>query len=193
MSDPSRPDKTLLIVGLGNPGEKYADTRHNVGFLVVEALAKAWDTSFSLKKKFKTDIAETITPDGKRILVKPTTYMNKSGEAVQAVMSWQKPGKTIVVHDDADLALGDIRVKDSGGSAGHNGINSLFEHIGQDFVRVRIGIGRSENEHIPLEDWVLGKWNMEERERLPEVIESAVEIILEVCDPAYSGRSSLHV
>lgn len=167
-------NKTTLIVGLGNVGEKYSNTRHNVGFLVVDAIARDYSVSFSHKKKMSADVAETSSSSGKLVLVKPTTFMNRSGEAVQKVIAWLKPQEVIVVHDDADLEFGDVRVKESGGSAGHNGINSIIESIGKEFTRVRVGIGRPENDRVPLEDWVLGKWSESEKEKLPEIIKKTI-------------------
>jgi len=130
------------VVGLGNPGEKYARTRHNVGFLVVDALSKRLEASFVEKPRLKSFIAEASTEDGKRLLVKPTTFMNRSGEAIMALTAWQKPDRLIVIHDDVDLPF-----------------------------------GRPNNTRIPLEDWVLGTWNKEEMERLPEIVDRAIEII----------------
>jgi len=104
--------------------------------------------------------------------------MNRSGEAVSATMQWQKPDQVIVIYDDADLPFGDIRVRASGGSAGHNGIKSLIEHLGTDaFTRVRIGIGRPENKNIPLEDWVLKPWSKDEEAHLPEIMQQVLETI----------------
>lgn len=184
MSIPSKPEtrdrsrKTTLVVGLGNVGKKYERTRHNVGFLVVNELARRHGAIFSEKKKLRALVAEVSTPEGKLVLVKPTTYMNRSGEAVQAVMAWQKPDRIIAIYDDADLPLGEIRVRESGGSAGHNGVKSLIEHLGHAFTRVRVGIGRPENARVALEDWVLQNWSKEEEERLGEIVQQAVEEIL---------------
>lgn len=163
-------------MGLGNIGEKYAHTRHNVGFLVVDALAQKLGARFSEKKKLRAFVAEASAPEGKLVLVKPTTYMNRSGEAVQEVAAWQKPDRLIAVYDDADLPFGEIRVRESGGSAGHNGVKSLIEHLGTiAFTRVRVGIGRPENENIPLEDWVLQNWSDEEEKQLVEIVKQAAK------------------
>lgn len=163
-------------MGLGNVGEKYERTRHNVGFLVVDALARELGVSFSEKKKLRAFIAEASAPEGKLVLVKPTTFMNRAGEAVQAIAAWQKPNRIIAVYDDADLPLGEIRVRESGGSAGHNGVKSLIEHLGTDtFTRVRVGIGRPENSHVTLEDWVLQIWSKEEEKQLEEIVKQAAK------------------
>jgi len=147
-----------LIVGLGNPGKKYERTRHNVGFLVVDALAKAID-------------------DPKIIILKPDTYMNRSGEAVRETMQFRKiPVKNLlVISDDADLPFGEIRVREKGSSGGHKGLQSIIDTLGTNaFTRVRVGIGRPDNPNTPLEDWVLGTWSAEEKKNLPDIIEKAV-------------------
>lgn len=137
-----------LIVGLGNPGSEYQDTRHNIGFMVVDKLAKelttpaaVWDT--------KKDLKSMIARAGDIILAKPTTYMNNSGLAVKAIMSFYKlePGDIWVIHDDIDLPLGKIRIREGGSSAGHNGIESIMKMVGTDkFLRFRLGIGRGKEE-----------------------------------------------
>jgi len=151
-----------LIVGLGNPGPEYANTRHNVGFLVVDEL---------VRRGLDRAKARTLKPD---------TFMNLSGTAVAAALrqSNMTAKDVIVAYDDADLAFGDIRVRTEGGSAGHNGIKSLIEHLGTpEFTRVRVGIGRSENPNVPLEDWVLGKWSVDEQSKLEEAVAKAADEI----------------
>ncbi len=131
-----------LLVGLGNPGAKYAGNRHNVGFMAVEAIAEAqgfgpWRT------KFQGDIAEGRLGTEKVLLLKPQTFMNLSGDSVQAAATFYRidPADIIVLHDELDLAPGKVRLKIGGGHAGHNGLRSITAHIGPDFRRVRIGIG----------------------------------------------------
>lgn len=167
------------MVGLGNVGEKYKDTRHNVGFLVANELARLNSTTFSHKKKISADVAETNSATARLMIVKPTTYMNRSGEAVSAVLRFFKPREIIVVHDDADLPFGEIRVRENGSSAGHNGVGSIIERVGENFTRVRIGIGRPENTNVPLEDWVLQKWSESEAKKMPEIVARTVEIIMQ--------------
>ncbi len=133
-----------LIVGLGNPGGQYKDTRHNIGFMVLEKLAHelgSSDAVWSFEKKHNAEILKT----GDVILVKPQTLMNASGLAVQSLVSFfkLKPTDVVVVHDDLDLPLGKIRIRTGGASAGHHGIDSLIREMGSDaFVRIRLGIGR---------------------------------------------------
>ncbi len=131
-----------LIVGLGNPGEKYAKNRHNVGFMAVDRIAA--DHAFGpWRGKFDGQIAEGRLGGEKAVLLKPETYMNRSGEAVGKAMRFYKlaPQDVIVIHDEIDLAPGRIRIKQGGGHAGHNGLRSVHTHIGPDYARVRIGVG----------------------------------------------------
>ena len=143
-----------LIVGLGNPEPKYDRTRHNIGFAAIDALAQEWQTSLSEVKRFKGEIAEVRASsdrDGKIYLLKPLTYMNRSGESIQGVLSWYKlaPEDVMVVYDDMDLPLGRIRLRLSGSAGGHNGIKSTIAQLGtQKFPRLRIGIGRSEERRV---------------------------------------------
>ena len=135
------------MVGLGNPGKRYATTRHNVGFMVLDRLAEELDCSFRRRWRFSAEVAEAAVPEAGRVfLAKPRTYMNRSGVAVGALMRWLKigPGEMLVVIDDADLPLGQIRLRGSGGSGGHNGLRSIIESLGGDegFARLRVGIGR---------------------------------------------------
>lgn len=133
-----------IIVGLGNPGNEYAKTRHNVGFMLVDALAEHLNINL-WKDKFNAQIAEGRIGTEKILLVKPQTYMNNSGEAVGPLMRWYKvtPEDIIVAHDDMDIPAGTIRIRKKGSSGGHNGIKSLIAHLGsENFPRVRLGVGR---------------------------------------------------
>jgi len=148
-----------LVVGLGNPGKKYERTRHNVGFLVVDELERRG------------------LPAGVRTL-KPDTFMNLSGDAV--VENIRQTNMTaadvLVIYDDADLPFGEIRFRSSGSSGGHNGVKSIIERLGtQDFPRVRVGIGRSANPHVPLDAYVLETWTSEETAKLGEMIGRAAD------------------
>jgi peptidyl-tRNA hydrolase, PTH1 family len=151
------PSLDALVVGLGNPGPEYAATRHNLGFMVTDRLAGSWSASW--RSKFSGRLAEARDGDLRVALLQPQTYMNLSGRSVAAAMRFYKlePSALVVVHDEIDLALGDVRAKFGGGLAGHNGLRSLREQLGTaDFARVRIGVGRPERgEQIPVADWVL--------------------------------------
>lgn len=181
-----------LIVGLGNPGKKYEHTRHNVGFLVVDELAKQLKVEFKNKTSFEAEVAEyssTYPPQsppfagGKITLLKPQTFMNVSGRSVKSYISKHKipTDNILVVYDDADLPFGDIRYKASGSSGGHNGMQSIQEAFpkGTSVARVRVGIGRPSHVDIPLDVFVLQKFSDEEKKKLKEVIEKTVLKILE--------------
>lgn len=131
-----------LIVGLGNPGSEYANTRHNIGFMAVDAIAYAAGIGHQ-QSKFQSEMRSGDAAGERLILLKPQTYMNLSGRAVQAAMAFFKipPARIIVMHDELDLPLGKIRIKKGGGAGGHNGLKSIDEAIGSDYWRVRIGIG----------------------------------------------------
>ena len=136
-----------LIVGLGNPGSKYQETRHNAGFLLLDEIARAWGATFAPEKKFQGEAAR-VTIDGKDVrLLKPTTFMNLSGEAVQPMASFYRVDveNILVAHDELDLLPGTVRPKRSGGHGGHNGLRDIIKHLGRDFIRVRLGIGHPGN------------------------------------------------
>ncbi|MEK9752790.1 MAG: aminoacyl-tRNA hydrolase [Rhodospirillaceae bacterium] len=132
----------LLVVGLGNPGSDYADNRHNIGFMAVDAIQRAHGFS-SYRAKFHGQLADGTVGDEKVLLLKPETYMNESGRAVQAAITFYKiePKDVIVFHDELDLAGGKVRIKRGGGHAGHNGLRSIHAHVGHAYARVRLGIG----------------------------------------------------
>lgn len=131
-----------LITGLGNPGAEYAATRHNIGFMAVDALARAAHVA-SFSSKFHGEVASAEYGGEKLILLKPQTYMNLSGKSVQAAMAFYKlpPAQVIVLHDELDLPLGKVRIKKGGGANGHNGLKDIDAMVGQDYWRVRLGIG----------------------------------------------------
>jgi peptidyl-tRNA hydrolase, PTH1 family len=174
----------LLIVGLGNPGSKYAQTRHNVGFDLLDDLAKRWQISFSDRKQFQGIYGEGFGSNNTKIrLLKPQTFMNLSGQSVRATIDWFKlPSESVlVVYDDLDLPLGKIRLRLSGSAGGHNGMKSIISHLGtQNFPRVRIGIGKSAGEKDTISH-VLGKFSEVEAPIVSEVIclvNDAIELSL---------------
>lgn len=132
-----------LIVGLGNPGSKYEETRHNAGFFLLDEIARRFDASFTAEKKFQGDVARAFIGAHDVRLLKPTTFMNLSGESVQALASFYRiePGQILVAHDELDLPPGTVRLKKGGGHGGHNGLRDIIKHIGKEFWRVRLGIG----------------------------------------------------
>ena len=164
-----------LIVGLGNPGAEYAKTRHNAGFLLVEKLASQWKTDWSNERRFVARMAKAVLGGKKILLCEPQTFMNLSGEAVAAVVQfYQLPlANVMVVVDDADLPFGEIRLRPSGGSGGHHGLDSVSQHLGsKEYARLRIGIGRK-NEARQITGHVLGKFSAEESVMLEKVLEQA--------------------
>jgi len=171
-----------LLVGLGNPGKKYQSTRHNVGWFVIDRLAEELDTVWKKKNGWSAEIAETRINDQKVILVKPQTFMNLSGDAVARARGfWRKVSfeNIWVIHDDADLELGDIRIKQGGGSAGHRGIDSIAQKLGdKNFNRVRIGIGRPSNDQVPLDKFVLSNFSDSEIQKLDQIGSEAIEQII---------------
>lgn len=174
--------KPKLVVGLGNPGREYDGTRHNIGFAVLDRLAEKLDCSFRKKWRFSAQVAEAVAgADGKVTLAKPGTYMNRSGSAVNALLSWLKigPPQLLVVVDDADLPLGQIRLRASGGSGGHNGLRSIIETLGgnEEFARVRVGIGRTAPQGTDITGHVLGKFAGPERDAAEQAVATAVEAI----------------
>ena len=165
-----------LIIGLGNPGVEYANTRHNIGFLVLEALAKSASTFFSDKRY---GFVSEIKIKGKTlVLVKPTTFMNLSGRAVNYYLQKEKiPIENLmIIVDDIALPFGTIRIKPKGSSGGHNGLQHIEDIIGSNYARLRFGIGNQFSQGRQV-NYVLGEWNEEEEKLLPQRIEVAVEAI----------------
>ena len=170
-----------LIIGLGNPGEKYKKTRHNVGFMAVDAIANKFpfDSAQGKQLKFNAEISEGAINGEKIILVKPQTFMNESGKAVKAIMDYYKIGiaDIIVIHDDLDIALGKYKIVQNRTSAGHKGVQSIIDNLGtKDFTRVRIGIEITDCK-IPVESFVLENFEEEEQKIIDEIIEKVTAVI----------------
>jgi PTH1 family peptidyl-tRNA hydrolase len=167
-----RVENLHLIVGLGNPGEDYARTRHNAGFLVAEQLAGRWRAGWSYEKKFKARLARAERGEQRVLLCEPQTYMNASGEAVSAVAGFYDVplSRLIIVVDDADLPLGEIRLRPAGSSGGHHGLESVEQHLGtRDYARLRIGIGRQAGAR-EITGYVLGRFSSTETELIDKVL-----------------------
>lgn len=163
-----------LIAGLGNPGPKYEKTRHNVGFWFIDTLAKEKGVNLKLESKFHGEVGK-INLGGDIWLLKPTTFMNHSGKAVSALANYYKiePEEVLVVHDELDLVTGTIKIKESGGHAGNNGIRDIIASLGKNnFLRLRIGIGQAEK--IGGTDYVLGTPSKTDRDRLTNVIDETL-------------------
>ncbi len=169
------------IFGLGNPGKKYKKTRHNVGFMAVEAISEQLSASFKFSKKFNANLAEAKVKGEKVLLVKPQTYMNRSGESVRALVNFYKldPKKDIlVIYDDIDLPLGKIRTTGRS-AAGHKGMQSVISTLGTDEIqRIRMGICLlEERPKIPVDKFVLQEFRKEERKIIDEIIKKVVDLI----------------
>lgn len=164
------------IIGLGNPGSKYEQTRHNIGFMAVDALSEAFQMTLNLNKyNCLYDIG--YYKDEKVILVKPQTYMNLSGEGVKPLVDFYKidVSNIAVIYDDLDLPVGKVRLRQKGGHGGHNGIRSLIDHLGtKDFKRIRLGIGRP-TDRTPVVNYVLQPFTTEEKPTIEKTIEEAVQ------------------
>jgi PTH1 family peptidyl-tRNA hydrolase len=164
-----------LLVGLGNPGAKYARNRHNIGFMAVDAIARAHAFA-PWRGKFQGEIAEGRLGDDKTLLLKPATYMNLSGDSVRAAAAFYKlaPTGIIVFHDEIDLAPGKVRVKTGGGTAGHNGIRSIGAHIGPEFTRVRLGVGHPGHKDL-VSPHVLGDFAKSEEGWLADLLDGLAD------------------
>ena len=174
-----------LIIGLGNPGEEYKKTRHNVGFLTVDKIANSIQYSvFSIQQKFNAEISNGIIDNEKIILAKPQTFMNNSGQAVKAIVDYYKidPENIIVIHDDLDIPLGKYKFSKNKNSGGHKGVQSIIDHLGtKDFSRIRIGIGTGVQVStckIPTEKFVLERFNEKEMEIAEGVIDKVSDKIV---------------
>jgi len=166
-----------LIVGLGNPGLDYAQTRHNAGFMLVEMLAHRWRSGWNNEKKFQAQIAKVERDTKRVVLCKPQTFMNLSGAAVRAVVNFYHAplGKLIVAVDDADLPLGEIRLRPSGSSGGHHGLESVEQHLGsREYARLRLGIGRTDGRR-EIVGHVLGKLSAAELALMEKILARAAD------------------
>ena len=171
-------ENVYLIVGLGNPGTEYARTRHNAGFLLVKRLAKRWQAGWALDAKFKSRLARTERAGQKLMLCQPQTFMNLSGGAVGKLVDYfQVPlGRLLPVVDDADLPLGEIRMRSQGSSGGHHGLESIEQRLAtREFARLRIGIGRTASAGREITDHVLGRFSVGEAELLEKVLDRAAD------------------
>ena len=172
--------ETLLVVGLGNIGKDYEKTRHNVGFMCVDEFASHEELNpWVDKSDLKSVLCAKIINGKKVILCKPSTMMNLSGEAIQAVQRFYKisPKSTCVIYDELDIDFGTVRTQEKGGSAGHNGINSILEHVENTFWRVRVGIGPKTPEQMDTADYVLQKFSKEQLDKLSIIKKEALSLL----------------
>ncbi|WP_415910401.1 aminoacyl-tRNA hydrolase [Oleiharenicola sp. Vm1] len=168
-----------LLAGLGNPGAKYAGTRHNLGFKVVDALAAAEGLSWKHEARFEAEIARwNVRPGETRWLIKPQTFMNESGRALRRLLDFHKlPAASLAVaYDEMNIEIGRVKLSVDGSAGGHNGIASLLEHVGNGFLRYRLGIGSSERPvGMDLADYVLGKFSLSEQQLIDQNLKTFVE------------------
>ena len=166
----------VVVAGLGNPGEQYRDTRHNIGFMVLDQLASR--AGIQLKKKGYSGLYALGRLSGKEVcMLQPQTFMNLSGESVTAAVKGLKVGieSIVVIHDDLDMPLGRVKIKVGGGHGGHNGIRDISAKLGKEFIRVKVGIDRPHAESNNVTGHVLGRFSRDERILLPEIIDRVVD------------------
>lgn len=180
-----------LIVGLGNPGNEYTSTRHNVGFAIIDAIAKSINVTFSENNKFRSKIGSGFILSNKVILSKPTTFMNLSGQAVSASANYYKIdiSNIIVIHDDLDLPIGTVKIKTGGGNGGHNGLKSIDNCLGANYTRIRIGIGRPLHKD-DVSNYVLSAFSKAESIAINEIIVKIKENFALILDDKISEFTS---
>lgn len=172
-----------LVVGLGNPGNQYKLTRHNIGFMAIDYLLQGYGNP-TVKNQFKAEVAQIKIKDEPVMLCKPQTFMNLSGESVQPLLGFYKipQERLIVIHDDIDQPFNNMKIHKNRGHGGHNGIRSISGLLGSaDYIRLKLGVGRPENPNIPVPDYVLGKFSQDEFNQMPDFLNrgcDAIESIL---------------
>ena len=180
--DVQLPEGRALVVGLGNPGARYAGTRHNIGFAVVAALAARWGAS-PASAKFNSLVAVASVGGRRSVLMQPQSYMNLSGESVQAAQRFFKLQTTaiVVLHDDIDLPTGSVKLKIGGGHGGHNGLRSCDNHLpSREYFRVRLGVGRPPHPSADVSKWVLGRFGASERALATHLIDTGADAVEEL-------------
>jgi peptidyl-tRNA hydrolase, PTH1 family len=182
-----------LIIGLGNPGKRYQQTRHNIGFMVLEEIAARWEVDIK-QKSFDALWNRGKVAGANVLLAMPQTYMNLSGNAARSLQTYFKvdTGNLIVIHDDLDLPFGAMRLKMGGGDAGHKGLKSIINCLGSaDFMRVRMGIGKPAG-RIPVEDYVLQKFRQDESDTLKQIIQTASEATADIIGSGLQQAMAKH-
>ena len=186
-------EKMYIIAGLGNPTKEYENTRHNIGFMAIDALADTYNINVS-EVKHKAILGKGMINGTKVILMKPLTYMNLSGEAIRAAVDYYKVDETcelIVIYDDISLEVGKLRIRKKGSAGGHNGIKSIIAHLGtQDFPRVKIGVGEKPHKEMDLADWVLSRFSKDEAEKIKAAAEKAATALELMVDGDIDGAMS---
>ena len=184
---------TWIVAGLGNPGLEYENTRHNAGFLTMEELAKQCGAKLD-QMKFKSDCGEAMLGEVRCLLMKPTTYMNLSGDAIAAAANFYKipPEQVLVIYDDISLPPGKLRLRRKGSAGGHNGIKSIIAQLGtEEFPRIRVGVGAKPNPQYDL-DWVLSKFSEEDMKALQPALEHAADAAKKIVSGDMNGAMNLY-
>lgn len=185
---------TWIVAGLGNPGLEYENTRHNAGFLTMEELAKQCGAKLD-QMKFKSDCGEAMLGEVRCLLMKPTTYMNLSGDAIAAAANFYKipPEQVLVTYDDISLPPGKLRLRRKGSAGGHNGIKSIIAQLGtEEFPRIRVGVGAKPNPQYDLADWVLSKFSEEDMKALQPALEHAADAAKKIVSGDMNGAMNLY-
>ena len=185
---------TWIVAGLGNPGLEYQNTRHNAGFLTMDELAKQCGVKLD-QMKFKSDCGEAMLGEVRCLLMKPTTYMNLSGDAIAAAANFYKipPEQVLVIYDDISLPPGKLRLRRKGSAGGHNGIKSIIAQLGtEEFPRIRVGVGAKPNPQYDLADWVLSKFSEEDMTALQPALEHAADAAKKIVSGDMNGAMNLY-
>lgn len=184
-----------LFVGLGNPGPKYSMNRHNVGFMLMDAIAKYYRADYKSEKEAHVAKVQIDTKDGQQdaLLVKPQTYMNLSGQSVQALQAFYKVGldRILVAHDEIDLPYGTLRIQKNRGHGGHNGIRDIHAKIGPDYARLRMGVGRPTIPQMNVADYVLQNFSDQEMHSMPGFLSRSAEALLVFADIGFEKAQGL--
>lgn len=185
---------TWIVAGLGNPGLEYENTRHNAGFLTMDELAKQCGVKLD-QMKFKSDCGEAMLGEVRCLLMKPTTYMNLSGDAIAAAANFYKipPEQVLVIYDDISLPPGKLRLRRKGSAGGHNGIKSIIAQLGtEEFPRIRVGVGAKPKPQYDLADWVLSKFSEEDMTALQPALEHAADAAKKIVSGDMNGAMNLY-
>ena len=170
-------DEKFLIVGLGNPGKKYSGNRHNIGFMAIDRLASRWSVSLDRVEQ-QAVVAKTIVDGKSVILAKPKTFMNSSGDAAGPLANYYKipAANVMVVYDEIDIAFGMMRIRPKGGAAGHNGMRSIIQHLGNEFPRIRLGVGRPDGK-MPVHAYVLQDFHKDEKDVVDIMLSESADAV----------------
>ena len=172
-----------LIVGLGNPGDKYKDTRHNIGFRTVDEIVKRSEGSWKKESKLNCYVSKIIFEDKPCLCIKPDTFMNNSGQAVSAALNYYDIdiSDTYVIYDDKDMEFSKIRLREKGGAGGHNGIKSITQHLSsEEFNRIKVGVKNEFTDRMDTADFVLSKFSKDEEEQINEIIDNTINTLIEI-------------